>query len=513
MFKTTICLTKYNFVFLILLSSVLYGQQTRILTYDESIQIALNKSYTAKSRLENKVAMEHSFNFYKAMFKPRLDLQIFSPSWTESVIPVQLPDGLPIYNSFGTMQFKGDLSFTYTLPTGGFLALSSEMYRNDISTVLALREFSRLRTTQAHSSFSISFNQPIFTRNTLNENLEEARYSYERSSSRFTREQLNIIYNVTQGFYSLYKATRELEIASEKLNNSQESYRIAQLKAETGRIPEGDVLIAEVQLAQDRANLSESDGNLEQVKDSFKQLIGLNLEEEFQIVTDVKYDTFSVDLNKAIKEALKNRLELNEAELDIKLQEIQVDRAKRVRELSGNISAYYDIAGVSTIGAGSIQELFESSFDNFVERPPNRGITFSLSYPIFDWGRGSQRVQQEMAGLRSVKLSRDNWRTTIVREVRQIVRSVEETKNRLKIHEKNQQVSQRSYEISLLRFENGDLTSQELAVEQERLADSRLTYLNAFITYQSAIADLKRKTLWDFKNNRSYLTDDYFKEL
>ena len=493
-------------------SSVLYGRQTRILTYDESIQIALNRSYTAKSHLENKVAMEHSFNFYKAMFKPRLDLQIFSPSWAENVIPVQLPDGLPIYNSFGTMQFKGDLSFTYTLPTGGFLALSSEMYRNDISTVLALQQFSRLRTTQAHSSMSISFNQPIFTGNTLSENLEEARYSYERSSSRFTREQLNIIYNVTQGYYSLYKATRELEIANEKLNNSQESFRIAQLKAETGRIPEGDVLIAEVQLSQDKANLSESDGNLEQVKDSFKQLIGLNLEEEFQIVTDVKYDTFSVDLDKAIKEALSNRLELNEAELDIKLQEIQVDRAKRVRELSGNISAYYDITGVSTIGSGSIQQLFESSFDNFVDRPPNRGITFSLSYPIFDWGRGSQRVQQEKAGLRSVELNRENWRTTIIREVRQIVRLVAETKNRLKIHEKNQQVSQRSYEISRLRFENGDLTSQELAVEQERLAGSQLTYLNAFITYQSAIADLKRKTLWDFKNNRSYLTDDYFKD-
>jgi outer membrane protein TolC len=165
---------------------------------------------------------------------------------------------------------------------------------------------------------------------------------------------------------------------------------------------------------------------------------------------------------------------------------------------------------VSTIGEGSIRELFESSFDNFIDRPPNRGITFSLSYPIFDWGRGVERVQQEMADLRAIELSHENWRVTIVREVRQIVRSVEEAKNRLRIHEKNQQVSQRSYEISRMRFENGDLTSQELAVEQERLAESRLTYLNAFITYQMAVADLKRKTLWDFKNNRSYLMDDYF---
>ena len=78
---------------------------------------------------------------------------------------------------------------------------------------------------------------------------------------------------------------------------------------------------------------------------------------------EVKYDTFAINLEKAIQEALNNRLELAEVDLDIKLQEIQVNRAKRVRELSGNISAYYDVTGVSTIGSGSLQELFESSND------------------------------------------------------------------------------------------------------------------------------------------------------
>ena len=103
----------------------------------------------------------------------------------------------------------------------------------------------------------------------------------------------------------------------------------------------------------------------------------------------------------------------------------------------------------------------------------------------------------------------ENWRVTIIRQVRDIVRTVEEAKNRLSIHEKNQRVSQRSYEISRMRFENGDITSQDLARQQERLADSQINYLDAFISYQLAVADLKRKTLWDFKNNRSYLKDDY----
>ena len=493
-------------------SHKIQAQPIQTLTYEAAINIALKKSYTIKSYLENKIAMQQFFNYYRAQFKPRMDLSIFTPSWNENVIPVQRPDGLPVYNSFGSMQFGGNLQFTYILPTGGNLALSSLMYRDDLKTVLAMQNYNQLKTSQAYSSLSLSFNQPIFTRNTLRENLYEARYRFEQSSSQFTRGQMNIIYNVTRGFYFLYRATREVEINREKLKNSEEAYRIAKLKGETGRIPEGDVLIAEVAAAQNRANLSESIGNLEREKDDFKQLIGLDLDEDIQIITDLKYDTFNIDLNKAIEQASRNRLEIYEAELDIKLQKIQLDRAERVRELKGNISAYYDITGVSTLGEGSIRQLFESSFDNFVDRPPNRGITFTLSYPIFDWGRGSARKQQEQANLRETELSYENTKVTIVREVRDVVRSVEEAKNRLKINEKNQQVAQRSYEISRMRFENGDITSQELGVEQERLATTQLNYLDAYITYQLAVADLKRKTLWDFQNNRSYLKDKYLSE-
>jgi len=491
------------------------AQQIQTLTYEDAINIALKKSYTIKSYLENKIAMQQYYYYSKADFKPRLDFNLFTPSWNENVIQVQKPDSLPVNNSYGEMRYDGGLQFTYMLPTGGNFALSSRMYRNDIKNVFVpqgQKDYVTLRAREAHTSLSISFNQPIFTTNILREGLNKAKYRYEQSSSRFTRGQMDIIYMVTRGFYFLYRATRQVEIADEKLKNSEEAYRIGKLKGEAGRIPEGDVLIAEVAAAQDKANLSEAIGSLEREEDDFKQLIGLDLNEKIQILTDLKYDTFAIDLDKAIEEALKNRLEINESELDIKIQKIEVDRAKREREFSGNISAYYDITGVSTLGKGPTRELFESSFENFIDRPPNRGIILSFSYPIFDWGRGSAIVQAEKANLRRSELDLEDTKITIIRQVRDVVRSVEEAKNRLKINEKNQEVAQRSYEISRMRFENGDITSQELGVEQERLATTQLNYLDAFITYQLALADLKRKTLWDFQNNRSYLKDEYLSE-
>ena len=68
---------------------------------------------------------------------------------------------------------------------------------------------------------------------------------------------------------------------------------------------------------------------------------------------------------------------------------------------------------------------------------------------------------------------------------------------------KSEEVAQKSYQISLHRFENGDITSQELALDQQRLTNARLAYLDAFIAYQLAVADLKRKTMYDFEEGRS----------
>ena len=443
------------FLLIALLSgnTMITAQQVRVITYEDAISIALEKSYTVKSFEARNQMMEHSYNYSRAQFKPRIDFKMFAPSLNENVSPIQRTDGLPVYNSTGMMQAGGDLRLTYVLPTGGNFALSSQMYRENLKTVLALQDYKTIKSDQAFSSVSISFSQPIFTRNTLKENLEVAKYQYEISSSQFTRQQMNIIFQVTVEFYSVYRSIREVEIAQEKLSNSEESYRIARLKEESGRIPEGEVLIAEVEMSQNRAALLESEGRLARNKDNFKQLIGLDEEENIQIITDLQYETFLIDQELAIEQALKNRLELSESDLDIKLQEIRVDQANREREFKGEITAYYDITGVSTTGSGTTRELFESSFDNFIDRPPNRGVTLTFSYPVFDWGRGEARVKQETISLKEKQLQQEDTKRTVVREVKDIVRGVEEAKNRLEIHEKNQEIAIRSYEISSMRYE------------------------------------------------------------
>lgn len=502
---------KILFLGLIMLPGVVNSQDTLFLTCSSAIEIALGESYSTRSFEIDKQAMQYYFSYYKAMFKPRLDLNLYAPSWLETVTEIEQANGLPVYNSTGSLQVGGDLRFTYVLPTGGNLYLSTNPFRQNYSTVLA-SDNSTLKNDLFNSQFTLNFTQPIFTKNKLRENLREAEYRYQKSEHYYTRAQMDIVYDVTAEFYALYHSKKQVEIALEKLTNSDESFRIARLKLGGGRMAQGDVMSAEVSVAQNKAAYLKAINEMQNEEDRFKQLIGLDLDRTIGIVTNLEYMPVLIDEQRAADEALKNRLEIKETEMDINLLKIEVDRAKRLREFQGNISAYYDLTGISTLGEGTTSQLFRSSLDNIRDRPPNRGIALTLSVPIYDWGRGYSKVKQAKLNLQSKELYKEDQEVTIRREVREIIRSVTESSEQLNIHQKNLDLARQTYKINQIRFENGDISNQDLIIEQEILATIQLDYLNAFIGYQLSINNLKRKTMWDFENNKSYVVKSEVKD-
>jgi outer membrane protein TolC len=487
-------------------SGIVHGQDTIRIGYQEAIRIALDESFSIKSHVRKRDAMHHFYGYYKATFKPRFDISINTPLWNEYVNQIYQPDGLPVYNSYGSFKLGGHTKFTYILPTGGDIAFSTNLYQEDLKTMLA-SDGVELKTRQFYSRFWLSFNQPLFTRNELKENLEEAGFLYEKAIQTFTRNQMDIVYEVSRGFYMLVKASKEVEIAREKLQNSQESYRVARLKAESGRIANADKVSAEVAVSSDRAILVKAENQYKNIEEAFKQLIGLPASQPIRTHSVLDYEVFAIDEQKAIDEALLNRPEIHEKRMDINLSGIELDRAKRVREFKVYLSAYYDMTGISTLGSGTTFDLAKSSYQDLQRRPSNRGVSLTLSYPIYDWGRGKERTREAEIRLEEKELSLENLMNTIRREVSQIIRTVKENRELIEIHRQNLDLARKSYGISRIRFENGDISSQELSIEREQLVTVQLDYLDAYINYQLAVNDLKRKTLWDFVNNRSYLVD------
>ena len=198
----------------------------------------------------------------------------------------------------------------------------------------------------------------------------------------------------------------------------------------------------------------------------------------------------TVALEKALSEALQRRTELRSDEISVQLSELSVRETDAASEVKGELFLSY--------GIFNRREKFRDAFQDFSN---DRRATFELTMPLWDWGKNGAEVQAAQASLESNRLTQKNRVDLIKQEIRDVVRSLQSSQQRLEISRRSEELAEKSYKISLLKFENGDLSSQDLALEQNRLTQAKTNSLNAIIDYKQALADLRRKTLWDFEKD------------
>jgi outer membrane protein TolC len=455
------------------------------------------------------VLAKENLDAAKGRFKTNADLSLNVPSWSESVSEILVQDALPVFNTIGRIMYQGIFDINQPLPTDGVFTLRSQVYHRDVSTFMEELD-ERIKRKEIYNSVSLRFSQPLFTINRLKLGLKNADLDYERTSRRFKRSELDIVYFVTQAFFSFYRATRQAEISRDEKNQQQELFELATKKYGAGLIPEVEALQMEVDLAESKNNLVEAEGALNRAEDNFKQLIGLAVSDQVGAQTDLETAEFEVDLDKAIEFALANRSEIRESEIDVELAKINVKEVDGRSEIRGDLEAFYDLTGISDPylpATATVQTLWNSSIADMKRRPNNRGVIFTLSVPIWDWGVNASEVAAAKANLDDSELALVEQKKTIVRETRDVVGRLKEAQNRLEVLKKNQDVAQRAFDISVQRFNNGDITGQELALDRNRLTQAKFSFLNAYIDYKIAIADLKRKTMWDFEKNESLLKE------
>ncbi len=484
-----------------LLSGSLYSQEIRSLTLEEAISIARKKSYRMQTLYENLESAKENLKAAKGQFRTNAHLNLSSPDFRQQVSEIPVPNGLPVYNTTGTLLYQSNLTINQPLPTNGFFSLRSSVFQEQVSTYVAMNE-QIVRRKDFYTSVSLQFQQPLFTLNTLKVGLKKTELNYETASLRYKQETANMVYNVTEGFYNLYQAERLREIAKEEVKERRDAYSLAQNKFKAGLIPEVEAMQLGVDLAQSKNNLMVAQGNYQRQSDSFKQLIGLPLDEPIRIIPNLTYKEIHISLPDATSRAFKNRPEIREQKIQVEMAKIRIREADSQSEVKGMLSAYYNLTGISDPSlpfSSRPYELFQSSTTDLKTRPKNKGVSFTLSVPLWDWGVNRAQVNSARAALKMAELDQKDQEISIRRQIRALVGRVQEALDRLKILDKNREVARKSFQISLSRFDNGEITSQELARVQDQLSQAAINYLSAFIAYKLALADLERNTLYNYE--------------
>lgn len=476
----------------------LYAQDTLTLSLEQSIQVALEQSYDIQ-RLKNSLASsQFNLKSAEAGFKSNGELRMSSlPNFEQNERRTPLPGGTFVFDRQQFMDLQSDVLINQPIGrTNGTFSLVTSLQRfqqfdvqNDPSGAS--------NPSQYGTQVRVQFRQPLFTYNRLKTGLRRAELNLDNTLQTYTRNQLDLVFNVTSRFYDLFKSQQQLQLDRRQVDQAADAYRIARLKMEAGLLAEVEALRLEIDLANAQNTAANSEAAMLQNADGFKILIGLPLDTPINVTANLAYTPVNIDLETATQRALARRTELRSDDIAIQLSEISIVETDAQREVTGEIFVSY--------GIFNRRNRFQDILNNYNN---DRRVQFSVNIPLWDWSQNKYAVQAARANLDNDRLNRRNRENTIRQEVRSIVRNVQSAQQRVEITRRSETLAEKSYQISFLKFENGELSTQDLALEQNRLAQARRNSLDAVIDARQALADLRRKTLWDFERDEPVGEED-----
>jgi outer membrane protein TolC len=482
----------------------IYSQEIYHLDLAQSIEIAKKKNHDMLIMNQLLAQAGYELKAATSRLKTHVDLNLTLPDYTETIRQFEDSSGITFF-PVKQLMYNGSLEISQPLPTDGRLILSSGLYN-----LLDYDKQERL----TRLDLRLGLVQPLsalYAYNEIRSNFKRAQLNYELSLRYLKRTELNIIYETSQAFYQLVAAMERKNIAQQVLEMQQEAYDIAQNKYDAGLIMEVDALTTEVDLGEASNNYRIAEVDYESQLNYFKQTLGLSLQDQVTIASDLSYEVVEVDEEFAVTQGLANRMELRENEIQIELSKLEVKRVRSEGMINGDLSGYYDFIGTDQKAIPyPFNDAVGNSWQVMRDRPGNFGVALNIRIPIFNWGEYKSMLKAAQSGLEVNMRRYDQERINIEREIRNTVKQLNSSLRRLQLLEKNVLLAEKSFNISRQRFSDGDIDSQTLALDRARLNAAYQSRLDSYISYKLLIADIMRKTFYDFENGQPIVQDYEF---
>ncbi len=479
-------------VLLFLGSTVTYSQEA--LTLEKALKISETGSPDLQQSLLNLERYQKNLEAQRAALKSKFSLDVTPLNYSN-----QRRFDTRVSEWYTNESLTSNARFLISqpiLPTDGTISLSNEFgWQNSTSDAIGTNNQSK----RFYNNLYLNLNQPLFTYNKLKLQLKELELSYENANISYAIQRLNLEKNVTQFFYNVYMAQNNLTIAKEELVNTQKSYDIIKNKVDAGLAAKEELYQAELNLATSKSTVQDREVSFENAKDQLKLYLGMDLYEDFLVLGDIAANPVKVDLDKAIDNALKSRMELRQREISIETSQFDMIRTKALNEFSGDMNLRLGITGDNE----DIGQIFDSP-----TRSPSVNLSFNI--PLFDWGEKKARIAAQEATIKSQELNLRDEKNQIIISVRQVYRNLQNQLQQIEIAKQNEINAQLTYEINLERYQNGDLTGMDLNLYQTQLSQKKIALAQALINYKIELLNLKIQTLYDFEKNQPILPAELY---
>jgi len=467
-----------------------YSQTTRQYSFEEVIYIARQHSPMAVLARHRFRGSYWEFRTYKAGFLPTLTMNTVIPDLNRSIDRITLPDGTDAFverslvNSSASMELNQNITLT-----GGNVFMSSDLQRIDI-----LGENGG--TSYLSYPVSIGIRQPINGYNEYRWQREIEPIKYEASQREYIKSLEEVSLRAVGYFFDLALAQKNLEIANANYFNADTLYRIAEGRYQLGTIAENELLQMELSYLNAGTALNEAEIDLAIKKFQLKSFLGMDQEDDVEIIIPADIPQFEVELNRALDEAWVNNPDVLERRRQLLEAQQEVERTRSEKGLSATLFASFGLSKRADV------------FDNVYLNPQDQErLRVGIELPILDWGLGRGKYRMAQSAQEVVKTNVQQAEMDFQQEVLLEVMQFNLQDEQLGIAAKADTIATNRYNVSKQRFLIGKISVLDLNVAQNEKDVAKRGYLSALRNFWSYYYNLRALTLYDWLEDQPLKED------
>ncbi len=480
-----------GFVFLILLflsttdSSAQLSPEIRYLSLEEVIIVAREQSPDAMAARHRYRGSYWRHKSFQAGYLPGLRFDATLPNLNRTIQAITLPDGSDVFVRRSLASSSGNLSLNQRVGlTGGQIFMNTGLERIDL-----IREDGN-RTSFLSTPINVGFVQPIFAFNPYKWERMIEPLRFQEARKRYIEDLETISMRANNLFFDLLLAQINIEINTLNLANNDTLYEISKGRFSLGRIAENELLQMELNVLNSEAALEQARIDYEAALFRFRSYMGIeNVENVTLIVPDERHNMI-IQVEAALEQARQNRSDILALERQQLEAESQVSQARSDSRFNANLFAVYGLTQTA-----------DNFSDVYVDPLDQQQLRIGIQIPILDWGVGRGRVRMAESNRELVNTNVEQALIDFEQEVFLRVMEFNMLDRQLMIASKADTIAEKRYEVSRQRYLIGRIDILELNIALEEKDRAKQRYLAAMRNYWRGFYEMRRLTLYDFKED------------
>jgi len=330
-------------------------------------------------------------------------------------------------------------------------------------------------------TWDIQFSQPIFTGFYLSSQYKLSKLGVDIAHLERIEAEQEVIKQVKVAYFQVLLAEKYKEVAEIAVKNLEAHLKDAQALYDAGIIPMNDLLKSKVALANARQDLVRAKNNLQTAISNFNIILRLDVNHPTKIKDILNYQPLKLNLNYALKIAIKERPELKQIAKQLDQMDAQVKMAK---------SQYYP--QLAMVGKYERIGNHPNVNGNDYQNPDQFYLTLQAKWTFFEWGKTKAQVKKLNWQKNALEKTLNRIKDQVRLQVKTAYLNLKEAEKNIETARISVKQAKENYRITDLQYKNQVTTSTEVLDAQTLLTQAQNNYYGALYRYNTAIAQLER---------------------